>query len=32
MGIVFGTWGTSGLGSVRLMAGLGDLKGLFQPK
>lgn len=27
-----GTWLSSGLGSIRLMVGLDDLKGLFQPK
>ena len=27
-----GTWFRGGLGSVRLMVGLDDLKGLFQPK
>ncbi|KAK4830495.1 hypothetical protein QYF61_011408 [Mycteria americana] len=27
-----GTWCSGGLGSVRLMVGLDDLKGLFQPK
>jgi len=26
------TWFSGGLGSVRFMVGLGDLKGLFQPK
>ena len=27
-----GTWFSGGLGSVTLMVGLDDLKGLFQPK
>ena len=27
-----GTWFSDGLGSVRLMVGPDDLKGLFQPK
>ena len=27
-----GTWFSGGLGSVRFMVGLDDLKGLFQPK
>jgi len=27
-----GTWFSGGLGSVRLMVGLDDLKGVFQPK
>ena len=29
---VLRTWFISGLGSVGLMVGLNDLKGLFQPK
>jgi len=27
-----GTWFSGGLGSVRFMVGLNDLKGFFQPK
>ena len=27
-----GTWFSGGVGSARLAVGLGDLKGLFQPK
>lgn len=27
-----GTWSSGGLGRVRLMAGLNDLKGLVQPQ
>lgn len=27
-----GTWFSGGFGSVTLVVGLGDLKGLFQPK
>ena len=27
-----GTWFSGGLGSARVMVGLDDLKGLFQPK